>query len=132
MSSSVPTVLEKLIFILLLRLPAPFLFLFAALSFPPSCLAPPSLTVTHLLPPRVPPPRPLGLLQFALHMVQVLRCHCDTVQLLQQGVQGGEEPLQRGLGFRLLPPAGAAHHHAGAEPQTQAQPKSQADPRRFC
>lgn len=141
--SSVSTVLWKFTFICLFPLFAPLVFFFATLSFSPSsrvlvlplpplsCLAPPSLTTTSSLSPSM-PPLPLGTLQPALDVVQILCCHGDTVKLLQQGVQGGEEPPQRGFGLRSLPPADTSHHHPRTEPQTQAQPESQPDPRRFC
>lgn len=117
------------------------MFFFATLSFSPSsrvlplsslsCLAPPSLTTTSFLF-SCAPPFPLGTLQPALDVVQILCCHGDTVKLLQQGIQGGEEPPQRGFSLCCLPPAGTSHHDSWTEPQTQAQPESQAYPRRFC
>lgn len=119
------------------------MFFFATLSFSPSsrvlvlslcslsCPAPSSLTTTSSLSPST-PPFPLGSLQSRLDVVQILCCHGDTVKLLQQGVQGGEEPPQGGFSLCSLPPAGTSHHHSWTEPQTQAQPESQADPRGFC
>lgn len=75
-------------------------------------------------------PLAVRTLQSALHMVEILCCHGDAVKLLQQGIQGGEEPPQRGFCFGSLPPADVPHGYSWTEVRARAQ--AQAHPRGLC
>lgn len=136
--STAPTFFWKFTFIYLFPLPAPFVLFLATLLFFPgfpfpslSPFAPTSLNSIISLPPST-PPFPLGSLQFTLNVVQILCRHSDTVKLLQQSIQGGEESPQRSFRLCSLSPAVTSHHHSWAKAQSKPQAKSQADTRGFC